>query len=69
MCQLKRLTITPIFRPPNVSTNSKGPDISVGLVLTTTERCHHDELIMAHIYGLEMLRYQIGDRLSTLEEL
>lgn len=41
----------------------------MGPVLTTPERAHRDELIMARMYGLEILRYQTGGHPSTPEKL
>lgn len=68
-CRLRMLTISPTFRPPYVATNIKDPNVSMEPILTTTERCHRDELIMAHMYGLEMLRHRISGHPSTLEDL
>lgn len=55
--------------PPYVATHEKGPDATLGQVLTTGERAYKDELNMAHMYGLQMLLYQTSSRPSTLEEL
>lgn len=46
--------------PPYVVTNIKVPEVSTRSVITTIERNFHDELIMAPIFGLEMLRYPRG---------
>ncbi|KAG5596044.1 hypothetical protein H5410_037276 [Solanum commersonii] len=46
-------------------TKTKGPDNEFGPTLTTVERYYRDELIMARIYGLEILRHQNGCQAST----
>lgn len=60
VCQKKRSITTLFFRGPYVATHIKGPDMSLGSVLTTVERAYRDELIMACMYGLEMLRHQMA---------
>ncbi|KAG5630183.1 hypothetical protein H5410_001900 [Solanum commersonii] len=46
-------------------TRTKGPDTDFGPTLTTVERYRRDKLIMARMYGLEMLCHQNGGRVST----
>ncbi|KAH0729728.1 hypothetical protein KY290_000857 [Solanum tuberosum] len=46
-------------------TYTKGPDTDFNPTLTTAERHMRDELIMARMYGLEMLRHKTGGRPST----
>ncbi|KAG5590403.1 hypothetical protein H5410_040917 [Solanum commersonii] len=41
-------------------TRTKGPDTEFGPTLSTPRRHRHDELIMARMYDLEMLRLQNG---------
>jgi len=50
-------------------TKTKGPDNEFGPPLTTTEYHHCDEMIMAHMYGLEMMRHMNGCRASPIEQL
>lgn len=50
-------------------TNINGSDVSTGPVLTTPEREHRDELIMARMYGLGMLHHRTGGRPSTHQKL
>lgn len=54
---------------PHVVTNIKDPKVSTSSVLTITERTHRDELSMAHIYGLKMLRHRIRGRPSIPDEI
>ncbi|KAG5630420.1 hypothetical protein H5410_002137 [Solanum commersonii] len=54
-----------LFYPTTVDiTQTKGPDTDFGPTLTTAERHKRDELIMATMYGLEMLRHKTGGRPS-----
>ncbi|KAG5619828.1 hypothetical protein H5410_005046 [Solanum commersonii] len=46
-------------------TQAKGPDTEFVPILTTAERHRRDKLIMARMYGLEMLRHQNGCHAST----
>uniref|UniRef100_M1DXZ7 Uncharacterized protein n=1 Tax=Solanum tuberosum TaxID=4113 RepID=M1DXZ7_SOLTU len=57
--------MAPLFAALVDITRTKGPDTEFGQTLTTIERHRRDELIMARIYGLEMLRHQNGCRAST----
>ncbi|KAG5631479.1 hypothetical protein H5410_003196 [Solanum commersonii] len=50
-------------------TKTKGPNNEFSPPLTTLERHHRDELIMAHMYGLEMLCHQNKCLESTEEQL
>uniref|UniRef100_M1DNK7 Putative plant transposon protein domain-containing protein n=1 Tax=Solanum tuberosum TaxID=4113 RepID=M1DNK7_SOLTU len=52
--------MAPLFPTPVDITRTKGPDTEFGPTLTTAERHRRDELIMARMYGLEMLRHQNG---------
>ncbi|KAG5610976.1 hypothetical protein H5410_022257 [Solanum commersonii] len=52
--------MTPLFSTPVDITRTKGPDTEFGPTLATVERHRRDELIMARMYGLEMLRHQNG---------
>jgi len=61
--------MAPLFPTPVDSTRTKGPDTEFGPTLTTAERHRRDELIMARMYGLEMLRHQNGWQASTDEQL
>ncbi|KAG5606846.1 hypothetical protein H5410_028338 [Solanum commersonii] len=54
-----------LFAAPMDITRTKGPDIEFGPTLTTAEHHRRDELIMARMYGLEMLRHQNGCLAST----
>lgn len=47
--------MAPLFKVPVDMTKTKGPDLVHGITLTTTECNRRYEMIMAHIYGLEML--------------
>ncbi|KAG5591738.1 hypothetical protein H5410_042252 [Solanum commersonii] len=61
--------IAPLFPAPVDITRTKGPVTKFGPTLTTV-KCHRqDELIMARVYGLEMLRHQNGCRASTDTQL
>ncbi|KAG5580099.1 hypothetical protein H5410_050726 [Solanum commersonii] len=57
--------MAPLFPAPMDITRTKGPNTEFGPILTTVERHRRDELIMARIYGLEMLRHQNGCLAST----
>uniref|UniRef100_M1D9Y7 Uncharacterized protein n=1 Tax=Solanum tuberosum TaxID=4113 RepID=M1D9Y7_SOLTU len=57
--------IAPPFLAPVDITRTKVPDTEFGPTLTTAERHRRDELIMARMYGLEMLRYQNCCLVST----
>uniref|UniRef100_M1DMR7 Uncharacterized protein n=1 Tax=Solanum tuberosum TaxID=4113 RepID=M1DMR7_SOLTU len=61
--------MAPLFPVLVDITKTKGSDNEFGPPLTTTERHRRDELIMARMYGLEMLRHQNGCRASTVEQL
>ncbi|KAH0669439.1 hypothetical protein KY285_025463 [Solanum tuberosum] len=50
--------MAPLYPAPVDITRTKGLDTEFGLTLTTAERHRRDELIMARMYGLEMLRHQ-----------
>uniref|UniRef100_M1DKP2 Uncharacterized protein n=1 Tax=Solanum tuberosum TaxID=4113 RepID=M1DKP2_SOLTU len=52
--------MTPLFPALVDITRTKGPDTEFGPTLTTAEHHMRDELIMARMYGLEMLRHQNG---------
>lgn len=43
--------------------------MSMGSVLTTSERAYRDELSMARMYGLEMINHRTDSRPSTLAKL
>lgn len=58
-----------IEAPLYIVTNVQGLEIATGLILTIAEHCHRDVLIMARMYGLEMLRHRTGRRPSTQQEL
>lgn len=45
--------------------NVQGPEMVMRTILTTVERFHRDEHIMARMYRLEMLRQKTGSLLST----
>uniref|UniRef100_M1DBL6 Putative plant transposon protein domain-containing protein n=1 Tax=Solanum tuberosum TaxID=4113 RepID=M1DBL6_SOLTU len=57
--------MAPLFAAPMDITRTKGPDTKFGPTLTTAEHHMRDELIMARMYGLEMLRHQNGCLAST----
>ncbi|KAG5620162.1 hypothetical protein H5410_005380 [Solanum commersonii] len=57
--------MAPLYPAPVHITRTKGPDTDFGPTLTTAERHRRDELIMARMYGLEMLRHKTGGRPST----
>lgn len=57
--------MAPLFPAPIDITKTKGPDNEFSPTLTAAERYRRDKLIMARMYGLEMLRYQNGCRAST----
>uniref|UniRef100_M1D8F7 Uncharacterized protein n=1 Tax=Solanum tuberosum TaxID=4113 RepID=M1D8F7_SOLTU len=61
--------MAPLFPVLVDVTKKKGPDNEFGPPLTTSEYQRRNELIMAHIYGLQMLRHQNGCRASTDEQL
>ncbi|KAG5599840.1 hypothetical protein H5410_031210 [Solanum commersonii] len=70
-CLIPGLHYTNITRdraPVNIM-RTKGPDTEFRPTLITTERHRRDELIMARIYGLEMLRHQNGCWASTDAQL
>lgn len=48
-------------------TKTKGPDTIHGPTLTIVEHNQRDEMIMSHMYGLEMLCHQNRCRVSTRE--
>ncbi|KAG5591112.1 hypothetical protein H5410_041626 [Solanum commersonii] len=61
--------MAPLFLALVDMTKTKGLNNEFRPQLTTAE-CHRcDVLIMAHIYGLEMLRYMNGIRVSTAKQL
>uniref|UniRef100_M1DMQ3 Putative plant transposon protein domain-containing protein n=1 Tax=Solanum tuberosum TaxID=4113 RepID=M1DMQ3_SOLTU len=57
--------MAPLYPAPVDITHTKGTDTDFGPTLTTVERHKRDELIMARMYGLEMLRHKTGGRPST----
>uniref|UniRef100_M1DJS4 Uncharacterized protein n=1 Tax=Solanum tuberosum TaxID=4113 RepID=M1DJS4_SOLTU len=57
--------MAPLYPAPVDIIRIKGPDTDFGLTLTTVECHRRDELIMAMMYGLEMLRHKTGGRPST----
>ncbi|KAG5605372.1 hypothetical protein H5410_026864 [Solanum commersonii] len=57
--------MAPLFPAPMDITRTKGPDTKFGPTLTTAEPHKRDELIMANMYGLEMLHHQNGCLAST----
>ncbi|KAK4734071.1 hypothetical protein R3W88_008332 [Solanum pinnatisectum] len=61
--------MAPSFPTPVDITRTKGPDTEFGPTLTIVERHPCDELIMARMYNLEMLRHQNGCRVSTNTQL
>ncbi|KAG5619932.1 hypothetical protein H5410_005150 [Solanum commersonii] len=61
--------IAPLFTTPLNVMKTKGPENAHGPTLTTTKHNKRDDLIMAHIYGLEMLCHKNGCRVSTEEQL
>ncbi|KAG5631406.1 hypothetical protein H5410_003123 [Solanum commersonii] len=50
----------PLFPAPVDITRTKGPDTEFGPTLTTAELHRHDELIMASMYGLEILAIRMA---------
>ncbi|KAH0761031.1 hypothetical protein KY290_017104 [Solanum tuberosum] len=61
--------MAPLFTTPLDITKTKGPENMHGPTLTTAERNRRDEMIMACMFGLEMLRHRNGCRASTQEQL
>ncbi|KAH0712429.1 hypothetical protein KY289_008388 [Solanum tuberosum] len=61
--------MAPLFTTPLDITKTKGPENMHGPTLTTAERNRRDEMIMARMFGLEMLRHRNGCRASTQEQL
>ncbi|KAG5620418.1 hypothetical protein H5410_005636 [Solanum commersonii] len=57
--------MTPLYPTSVDITRTKGTDTKFGPTLTTVERHRRDELIMARMYGLEMLCHQNGCHAST----
>ncbi|KAH0781553.1 hypothetical protein KY290_001151 [Solanum tuberosum] len=57
--------MAPLFQASVDITRTKGPDTEFGPNLTIVERHRRDELIMARMYDLEMLRHQNGYLSST----
>uniref|UniRef100_M1DCP2 Putative plant transposon protein domain-containing protein n=1 Tax=Solanum tuberosum TaxID=4113 RepID=M1DCP2_SOLTU len=57
--------MAPLFLAPVDITKTKGPDNEFGPTLTTAEHHRRDELIMARMYGLEMLHHLNGCRASS----
>ncbi|KAG5616546.1 hypothetical protein H5410_016370 [Solanum commersonii] len=57
--------VAPLYSAPVDITRTKGPDTKFDPTLITVERHMRDELIMARMYGMEMLRHKIGGRPST----
>ncbi|KAH0665072.1 hypothetical protein KY285_026278 [Solanum tuberosum] len=55
----------PLFPAPVDITRTKGLDTEFGPAITTVERHRRDKLIMARMYGLEMLHHQNGCLAST----
>ncbi|KAH0730170.1 hypothetical protein KY289_001358 [Solanum tuberosum] len=61
--------MAPLYPTSVDITRTKSPDTEFGPTLTTAECHRRDELIMARIYGLEMLRHKTGGRPSTNLEI
>ncbi|KAH0714807.1 hypothetical protein KY284_007712 [Solanum tuberosum] len=61
--------MAPLFTIPLDVTKTKGPENMHGPTLTTAECNVRDEMIMARMFGLEMLRHRNGCRASTQEQL
>jgi len=61
--------MAPLYPAPVDITRIKGPDTDFGPTLTTVERHRRDELIMARMYGLEMLRHKTSGQPSTNLEI
>ncbi|KAG5611121.1 hypothetical protein H5410_022402 [Solanum commersonii] len=61
--------MAPLFTAPLDVTKTKGPENMHGSTLTTAERNRKDDLITAHMFGLEMLCHRNGCRASTQEQL
>uniref|UniRef100_M1D8X4 Putative plant transposon protein domain-containing protein n=1 Tax=Solanum tuberosum TaxID=4113 RepID=M1D8X4_SOLTU len=61
--------MAPLFTTPLDITKTKGPENMHGPTLTTAERNRRDEMIMALMFGMEMLRHRNGCRASTQEQL
>uniref|UniRef100_M1DJM6 Uncharacterized protein n=1 Tax=Solanum tuberosum TaxID=4113 RepID=M1DJM6_SOLTU len=57
--------MAPIYPASMDITRTKGPNTEFGPTLTIAERHRRDELIMARMYGLEMLFHQNGWQAST----
>ncbi|KAG5580182.1 hypothetical protein H5410_050809 [Solanum commersonii] len=57
--------MAPLYPAPVDITRIKWPDTDFGPTLTTMERHRRDELIMAKMYGLEMLQHKTGGQPST----
>ncbi|KAH0650056.1 hypothetical protein KY284_029968 [Solanum tuberosum] len=57
--------MAPLFPAPVGITRTKGPDTEFGQTLTTAEHYKRDKLIIARMYGLEMLCHQNGCLVST----
>uniref|UniRef100_M1DQL3 Putative plant transposon protein domain-containing protein n=1 Tax=Solanum tuberosum TaxID=4113 RepID=M1DQL3_SOLTU len=61
--------MAPLFTTPLDVTKTKRPENMHGPTLTTAERNRRDEMIMALMFGMEMLRHRNGCRASTQEQL
>uniref|UniRef100_M1DJ29 Uncharacterized protein n=1 Tax=Solanum tuberosum TaxID=4113 RepID=M1DJ29_SOLTU len=61
--------MAPLFPTPVDITRTKGADTEFGPTLTTAEHHRRDELIMAKMYGLEILRHQNCCLASTDKQL
>ncbi|KAG5605137.1 hypothetical protein H5410_026629 [Solanum commersonii] len=61
--------MAPLFPAPVDITRTKGPDTEFVPTFTTAERHRRDELIMARMYGLEILCHQNGCLASTNMQL
>uniref|UniRef100_M1DH54 Putative plant transposon protein domain-containing protein n=1 Tax=Solanum tuberosum TaxID=4113 RepID=M1DH54_SOLTU len=61
--------MAPLFPAPVDITRTKWTDTEFGPILTTADRHRRDELIMARMYGLEMLRHLNGCLASTYMQL
>jgi len=57
--------MAPLFTTPLDVTKTKGPENMHGPTLTTAERNMRDDLIIARMFGLEMLRHKNGCHAST----
>uniref|UniRef100_M1DFT2 Uncharacterized protein n=1 Tax=Solanum tuberosum TaxID=4113 RepID=M1DFT2_SOLTU len=61
--------MAPLFPAPTDVTKTKGSNHEFVPPLTTLEHHQRDEMIMAHVYGLEVLRKRIECLAYTVEKL